>query len=141
VEINAEWDGPGPRTDAEEVFASTLRTLCSDLDVDFCFHEGADGRIWLMAYIDLVQDGRIRDTLRLDFDERGIRGGRSPAFLDWDDGVRAEDADVDAGPPDGVDVSGDGRSPEQLACIAGEWFAGHHRRWADSARARRRRGE
>jgi len=60
--------------------------------------------------------------LRLDFDERGIRGGWSPASLNWDDGVRAEEARIDVSGPDGVRYLADGASVEDLARRAAEWF-------------------
>ena len=40
-----------------------------------------------------VVDNVVRKTLRLDYDGHSLRGGWSPAFLSWDDGVRAADAD------------------------------------------------
>ena len=62
-------------------------------------------------------------TLRLDYDGWDLRGGWSPAALNWDDGVRADDAQIDTGPPDGL--SADCVISEEAVEIAVEWFRGH----------------
>jgi hypothetical protein len=67
----------------------------------------------------------------LDFDGREIKGGWSPAGLNWDDGVRAVDAEIEIESPDGVAFRAD--EPEELARVAGEWFEHHvaiRRPWA-----------
>lgn len=49
--------------------------------------------------------------------------GRSPADLNWDDGVRAADAHVDTGPLDGLSV--DNVTCEEAVEIAADWFLAH----------------
>jgi hypothetical protein len=50
---------------------------------------------WIMLSIDVVVGNAILATLRLDLDNRGFRGGWSPADLSWDEGVFAVEAGVD----------------------------------------------
>lgn len=87
------------------------------------YHEDPDGRPWMIVSHDFVVDRSIRATLRVDYDGRDLRGGWSPACLNWDDGVRAADASIDTNPPDGL--SRDGVAPDVAAAIAGQWFAEH----------------
>jgi len=54
-----------------------------------------------------------------------MRGGWSKGNLNWDDGVRAEHAEVDFGPPDGIRVDGGDKTPRELAQVAADWFARH----------------
>ena len=91
---------------------------------DAWLHEDEDGTPWMMVSFDFTERGRIRKTLRLDFDGKTIRGGWSPAALNWDGGVRAEEAAVDCEPPDGIHVVGD--SVDALAQAAATWFHHHH---------------
>jgi hypothetical protein len=77
---------------------------------------------------DLVIGNAVHDTLRLDFDDAGIRGGWSPANLNWDGEVRAEAADIDTTGPDGINVPAGNQTPTELARMAAEWFADHRRR-------------
>jgi hypothetical protein len=73
----------------------------------------------------------VENTLRLDFDDRGIRGGWSPSCLNWDDGVRAEEALTDLAGPDGLDFPAAGASVQELARRAAEWFTQPKKgRWA-----------
>lgn len=68
--------------------------------MDYWLHADADDVPWLLVSTDFVVAGAVRDTLRLDFDAAGVRGGWSPAFLNWDDGVRAQTAGIDVAGPD-----------------------------------------
>lgn len=86
-----------------------------------------DGTPWLCISRDFTIDNKIQRTLRLDFDGAKLRGGWSPGYLNWDDGVRAEDAQVDTAPPDGL--AADEADPEQAAALAGRWFDAHENRW------------
>jgi hypothetical protein len=105
------------------------------------YYEDADGSLWMIISHDFVVSNVIRDTLRLDYDGRNLRGGWSPAYLNWDDGVRAADAGIDTGPPDGLHV--DNVSRESAVQIAAEWFIVHIAKWdrSGSSRRGRRRSE
>jgi hypothetical protein len=61
------------RTDAERAFLTIL--LGRHPDIQVWFHTHPDGRPWLIASLDFVEDNYIHDTLRLDFDGRQILGG------------------------------------------------------------------
>ena len=91
-------------------------------------HADADGTHWLCVSRDFVTGGAIEATLRVDFDGHGLRGGWSPACLNWDDGVRAKDAGIDTSPPAGLTV--DTTDPVVAAEAAGRWFDEHERQWA-----------
>ena len=67
--------------------------------------------------------------LRLDFDSMGIRGGWSRCGMNGDEDVRAEHADVDMSPPDGISLSAAGHTVEELARAAAEWFLRHWDEW------------
>jgi hypothetical protein len=71
------------------------------------YHKDQDGSLWMTASYDIPDVGVIHATLRCDYDGRRLLGGRSPGFLNWDDGIRAEDA--------GVDTTGDGGLREEVA--------------------------
>jgi hypothetical protein len=100
--------------------------------MQFWFHETPDGTPWIIASWDFVVDDCIHDTLRVDFDGKRILGGWSPACLNWDDGVAAEEAGIDTSPPDGIVLEG---TPEELAEAAIRYFEDHIARWATSDRA------
>ena len=102
--------------------------------LDYWLHEDDDGSPWLLVSEDFCIGNTIGDTLRLDFDATGMRGGWSPAFLNWDDGVRAETAAINTNGPDGMMVAAADRSPAELARVAADWFTGHRRRWPTSDR-------
>ncbi|WP_280433575.1 hypothetical protein [Nocardia brasiliensis] len=70
--------------------------------------------------------GHIRDTLRVDYDGISLRGGWSPASLNWDDGVRANNAGIVTAPPDGL--RRDNVAPVRAAHVAAEWFLAHRER-------------
>jgi len=92
-----------PQTPQEAAFLAQLLSEHPNLDV--WQHTAADGRPWLIVSRDFSVDGGIRDTLRLDFDGNTIKGGWSPACLNWDDGVPATEAEIDLSPPDGIDLT------------------------------------
>ncbi|MGW7532415.1 hypothetical protein [Amycolatopsis sp. NPDC054798] len=120
-----DWGGQreGVATEAERVFALSLDALVPGLD--YWLHADDDGTPWLLISLDIVEDNAVLATLRLDFDERGIRGGWSPACLNWDGEVRAEDALIELSGPDGLIHPADGASVEDLARRAAEWFTAH----------------
>ncbi|GAB2794291.1 hypothetical protein [Amycolatopsis magusensis] len=127
-----DWGGQreGAPTEAELAFATSLNALVPRLD--YWLHADDDGTPWLLVSLDVIEGHAIRDTLRLDFDDSGIRGGWSPSCLNWDDGVRAEDALVDLSGPDGLLLPANGSSIEKLARHAAEWFTRPKKgRWAD----------
>jgi hypothetical protein len=117
---------------AEE--ASFCADLCNRVPgLDDWYHVDSDGTPWMIISYDFVVDNVVRDTLRLDYDGSTLRGGWSPAFLNWDDGVRAEAAGINTDPPDGLcirDLTG-----HDTTSIAAAWFAEHITRWPSSARA------
>jgi hypothetical protein len=51
--------------------------------------------------MDLVRQGGIVAVPRVDFDRFDARGGYSPAYLNWDAEVRAEDAGIVTAEPPG----------------------------------------
>ncbi|MEU8418738.1 hypothetical protein AB0C24_38555 [Amycolatopsis japonica] len=127
-----DWGGQreGEATRAERAFAMSLDTLVPGLD--YWLHADDDGTPWLLVSQDIVEGDAVRDTLRLDFDARGIRGGWSPACLNWDDGVRAEEALIDLSGPDGLHYLADRAPVEDLARRAAAWFTAPKRgRWTD----------
>jgi hypothetical protein len=85
-----------------------------------------DGTPWLCISLDVMKEGAVWRTLRLDFDGATLKGGWSPSCLNWDDGVRADDAGIDASPPDGIHRVG--LTPEVAAALAHAWFDDHRRR-------------
>ena len=128
---NIDWSGQreGGPTAAELAFATSLNALAPGLD--HWLHADDDGTPWLLVSLDLVEGHVVRNTLRLDFDSRGIRGGWSPSCLNWDDGMRAEDALIDLAGPDGLDFPANQLSIEDLARRAAEWFTQPKKgRWA-----------
>lgn len=122
-------------TDAEVKFATALAALMPGLD--YRRHADADGTPWLLVSRDFVVDRTVHDTLRLDFDATGIRGGWSQAGLNGDAGVRAGAAGVDVRGIDGVQQAIGDRTPQHLAMIAAKWFSRHIDLWPGSPRGRR----
>jgi hypothetical protein len=103
--------------------------------VDVWLHSDADRTPWMIVSIDFIDGGSVADTLRLDVEPDGIKGGWSPCFLNGDSGVRAEDAEVDLASPDALVLIG--QSEPDMATVAHGWFAEHVARWPTSARRKR----
>ena len=108
--------------DHERTFYAELMLLGYDLH-DW-YHEDPDGQPWMMVSFDFMERESVRDTLRVDYDGTSLKGGWSPACLNWDAETRAEEAHIDTSPPDGLDVEGM-RDAQHAAAVAGEWFLGH----------------
>ncbi|WP_069161111.1 hypothetical protein [Nocardia altamirensis] len=104
-------------TPDEEAFFTSLSARVPG--VDDWYHCDEDGTPWMVASLDFITDNFIAAVLRVDYDGQHLRGGWSPACLNWDDGVRAADS-VDTSPPDGLIV--DNVAPLRAADIAAEWF-------------------
>ena len=91
---------------------------------------------WMMGILTFKRtysDGEVWITkiLRLDFDEQGIRGGWSPYNLNGDDDIRAEYANVDTSPPDGISMSAAEHTIPELAQAAADWFQRHWDAWLE----------
>ncbi len=104
-------------TPAEASFVLALRSSVADLDV--WLHE-TNGLPWLIASVDVVKENWIVSTWRVEFDGATICGGLSPASLNWDDGLSADEAGIDTGPPTGLAATKG--SPEDLAASAATWL-------------------
>jgi hypothetical protein len=110
----------------EEIFFREMQRRIPELQ-DW-YHEDPDGGPWMLVSYDFLEGSAVRETLRVDYDGTQLRGGWSPSCLNWDDGVRAAEALIDTGPPDGlsIDLASD---PRQAAAIASAWFQAHIERW------------
>jgi hypothetical protein len=84
------------------------------------YHADPDGTFWMTVSYDDVIDGTMRATWRLDFDGAELVAGRSPANLNWDDGVRGRDTGMALGPPTGFTVRV--RSVADAVSHAIDWF-------------------
>ena len=62
-------------------------------------------------------------TLRLDYDGCDLRGGWSPSDLNWDDGVRADDARIDTSAPDLTWLTFAGSRETRRADLQISWFS------------------
>ena len=134
--VEVVWRGRrGEPTAFERPFAVALHARLPQLD--YWLHEDPDGTQWLLVSCDFVIGTAVRDTLRLDVEQGRIAGGRSPACLNWDDGVRTEQAQIDLSPPEGICLHRVGVTPNDLAAAAAEWFARHFTEWPTSPRATR----
>ena len=108
--------------------ASFFAALCDRVpNLQDWYHTDADGTPWMIVSYDLVVDNVVRATLRLDYDEQTLRGGWSPACLNWDDGIRAVEAGIDTDAPDGLLIR-DPADPETTT-IATTWFTERIARW------------
>jgi hypothetical protein len=117
-----EWGGRREPTTPEAAEADFATRLSARVDgLAFWLHEDRRGP-WLLVSLDVVTRRETR-TLRLDFDHDGLRGGWSPGNLNWDDGMRAEDAGVDTAPPDGLLRPAAGHTVDQLVDAAAAFFA------------------
>jgi len=96
------WGGSRAEpTQFEAEFASALDRRHPGLD--YWLHKDPDGTPWMVVSLDIIRGGGIVAVPRIDIDRNGARGGHSPAMLNWDDGVRAEDAGIDTIGPGGFD--------------------------------------
>jgi hypothetical protein len=111
-----------PRTDDERLFLEALRPDEPPF-LDVWPHTDADGTPWLYVSLSFLETGAVSRTLRMDYDGATMRGGWSPANLNWDDGVRAERAGIEAGADDGLFriVT----TPEEAGREARRWFNAH----------------
>ena len=108
-------------TAEESVFFAELARQVPD--VQDWYHQDDGGSLWMTASYDLAQGNQIYETLRLDYDGKSLRGGWSPSCLNWDDGVRADDALIDTTGPDGLRL--DCVDPTTDAAAAAAWFRRH----------------
>lgn len=106
-------------TGAERRFVTALQHAVPDV-LDW-YHADPDGTPWTTVSVDVSCDGAVVTTWRCDWDGERLLGGRSPGYLNWDDGVRARDAGVRTTPPDGLDAEAD--DPDAAAAVAARWFA------------------
>ena len=105
-------------------------------DLEDWYHADHDGTPWMIVSYDFLGEETVRKglfqrvkkrfivgTLRCDWDGARLLGGWSTAYLNWDDGVRAQDAHIDTSPPDGLEA--EVTNPEEAASIAADWFEAH----------------
>lgn len=112
-------------TPNETAFVQAVRRRVPE--VQDWYHHDADG-LWVIVSLDLPIDGvAILETWRCDFDGKTLHGGRSPGFLNWDDGVRADAANIDFKGPLGLNIRVDDLTV--AANQAASWFIA---RMADS---------
>lgn len=105
-------------TPAEAAFFTALQQRVRA--VQDWYYRDAEG-LWMIASLDLpLGHGHIRDTWRCDFDGVTLLAGRSPGYLNWDDGVRALAAGVDVDGPNGLRTSV--TDPASAALEAASWF-------------------
>lgn len=107
-----------PPTASESAFFEGLRARVPDAQ-DW-YHVDDDGTPWMTASYDDVIDDVLIATWRIDFDGLELVGGRSPANLNWDDGVRGRATGMSLEPPDGLLASVS--SAEDAAQVAADWF-------------------
>ncbi|MEV4344595.1 hypothetical protein AB0J83_08980 [Actinoplanes sp. NPDC049596] len=113
-----------PTAEESAFFAELARQLP---DVQDWYHQDDAGTLWMITSYDFAHGNQIHKTLRLDYDGKSLRGGWSPSCLNWDDGVRADDALIDTTGPDGLRL--DCVDPTIDAAVAAGWFWRHVDRW------------
>lgn len=107
-----------PTADETRFYEALLKVIP---DMHDWYHQDDDGGLWMIASFDVIQDDRwIAVTWRCDYDGHSIAAGRSPAGLNWDDGVRARDAKITVLPPGGMQANV--TSPEEAAELILPWF-------------------
>jgi hypothetical protein len=88
-----EWSGDNREPTGDELaFASQLNDRLAGLD--YWLHEDDSGEPWMLISMDVVDDQAIVAVPRADFDGTGVIAGYSPAYLNWDSGVRAAEAGI-----------------------------------------------
>ena len=107
-----------PPTASESAFFDVLSA--SVPEAQDWYHADDDGALWMTASYDDMVNGSMAATWRIDFDGRELVGGRSPANLNWDDGVRGRETGMSLEPPEGLvaEIS----SAEGAAKVAAAWF-------------------
>jgi hypothetical protein len=107
-----------PPTPTELAFFDRLKSVVPD--VQDWYHVDDDETLWMTASYDDMVNGVMATTWRVDFDGHELVGGRSPANMNWDDGVRARSTGMSTEPPDGfvAKVS----SAKDAAQIAADWL-------------------
>ncbi len=108
-------------TDWEREFLGRLKEQPGVPPLDVWLHEDGAGTPWMMLSLDESDAGAIRRTWRVDVDEEGVRGGVSPAYLNWDSGVRAADAEIDTTDPDAIEL--EGAPLDEVVAAVARWFA------------------
>ncbi len=94
----------GSRVEPTQLEAEIARALDRlHPGLDYWLHKDRDGTPWMVVSLDIIRGGGIVAVPRIDIDVNGARGGLSPAMLNWDDGVRAEEAGIDPTGPGGFD--------------------------------------
>lgn len=107
-----------PPTASESAFFERLRALIPNAQ-DW-YHVDDDGTPWMTASYDDMVEGAMASTWRVDYDGVELVGGRSPANLNWDDGIRGRATGMSLEPPDGLVAKVS--SAEQAAQVAAGWF-------------------
>jgi hypothetical protein len=125
-------EGREEPTAAEAEFTQLLDGL-SRLNIDQNGFATDDRGPWMLLALHFCRDiggvDHIVKTLRLDFDDAGIRGGWSRCNLNGDEDFRAEYANVDTAPPNGISMSTADNTMPELAQAALDWFQRHWDEW------------